>query len=166
MKEKIRPDTELRGGGGDSTSDSWAKGDRGQGGWGSERGGGGGGGLSRGNFWSPSQPRSFPAASNNSGNDAYSRFNENRLGGRRKMEPESGESHLDRSGWSSASNWAVRRTLPADVQSYYSRKERGPSTGGPWSKPEDEQSAAGITTTTTKIQSVIVCRLVKCVINS
>ncbi|XP_005406652.1 PREDICTED: protein SCAF11 isoform X2 [Chinchilla lanigera] len=33
----------------------------------------------------------------------------------------------DRSGWTSASSWAVRRTLPADVQNYYSRRGRSSS---------------------------------------
>uniref|UniRef100_A0A3Q0SQJ8 SR-related CTD-associated factor 11 n=1 Tax=Amphilophus citrinellus TaxID=61819 RepID=A0A3Q0SQJ8_AMPCI len=82
------------------------------------------------------QPRNnFSGTGNNSGNDAYSRFNENRGGGRRK-ESEPGEPMLDRSGWSSASSWAVRRTLPADVQDYYSKRERGP---GSWNRQEEEQ---------------------------
>uniref|UniRef100_H3CJQ9 SFR19-like C-terminal domain-containing protein n=1 Tax=Tetraodon nigroviridis TaxID=99883 RepID=H3CJQ9_TETNG len=76
--------------------------------------------------------------SNNLGNDAYSRFNENRGGGRRKDEP--GEAVLDRSGWSSASSWAVRKTLPADVQDYYSKRERGGP--GVWNRQEEEPTAA------------------------
>ncbi|XP_019747342.1 protein SCAF11 isoform X2 [Hippocampus comes] len=86
------------------------------------------------------QPRSNSGMGNNSGNDAYSRFNENRGGGRRKPESDPGDSMLDRSGWSSASSWAVRRTLPADVQDYYSKRERGGA--GSWTRPEEEQPAA------------------------
>lgn len=117
---------------------------RGQGGRG--RGAGRGGG-NRGfygqqeetsdNRWQPRN--SFSGTSNNSGNDSYSRFNENRGGGRRK-ESEQGDSMVDRSGWSSASSWAVRRTLPADVQDYYSKRERG-GPGG-WNRQEEEQQAA------------------------
>ncbi|XP_073410345.1 protein SCAF11 [Dendrobates tinctorius] len=51
------------------------------------------------------------------------------------------DSAVDRSGWSSASSWAVRKTLPADVQNYYSK--RGKSTtgsqGGVWPKQEETQ---------------------------
>ncbi|XP_032361612.1 protein SCAF11 isoform X3 [Etheostoma spectabile] len=84
------------------------------------------------------QPRNtFPGTGNVSGSDAYSRFNENRGGGRRK---ESDPGDYDRSGWSSASSWAVRRTLPADVQDYYSKRERG-GPGG-WSRQEEEQPGA------------------------
>ncbi|XP_039999310.1 protein SCAF11 isoform X2 [Xiphias gladius] len=86
------------------------------------------------NRWQPRN--SFSGTGNNSGSDAYSRFNENRGGGRRK-ESEPGDSMLDRSGWSSASSWAVRRTLPADVQDYYSKRERGGSGG--WNRQEEEQ---------------------------
>ncbi|XP_077565503.1 uncharacterized protein scaf11 isoform X2 [Stigmatopora nigra] len=71
------------------------------------------------------------------GNDAYSRFNENRGGARRKPDSDGGDSALDRSGWSSASSWAVRRTLPADVQDYYSKRERGGA--GAWNRSEEEQ---------------------------
>ncbi|XP_077449476.1 uncharacterized protein scaf11 isoform X2 [Stigmatopora argus] len=79
---------------------------------------------------------------NNSGNDAYSRFNENRGGARRKPDSDGGggDSTLDRSGWSSASSWAVRRTLPADVQDYYSKRERGGA--GAWNRSEEEQQPA------------------------
>uniref|UniRef100_A0A3B3VM09 RING-type domain-containing protein n=1 Tax=Poecilia latipinna TaxID=48699 RepID=A0A3B3VM09_9TELE len=85
------------------------------------------------------QPRNnFSGTGNNSGNDSYSRFNENR-GGSRKKEPEPGDSMIDRSGWSSASSWAVRRTLPADVQDYYSKRERGGA--GTWNRQEEEQQA-------------------------
>ncbi|XP_028305366.1 protein SCAF11 isoform X2 [Gouania willdenowi] len=111
-------------------------------GWGAARGAAGGNRSfynqqedSTDNRW---QPRNnFSGTGNNSGNDSYSRFNENRGGGRRK-EPEPGE--LDRSGWSSASSWAVRRKLPADVQDYYSKRERGGP--GSWNRQEEEQQAA------------------------
>ncbi|XP_061663288.1 protein SCAF11 isoform X2 [Syngnathoides biaculeatus] len=86
------------------------------------------------------QPRNNSGMGNNSGNDAYSRFNENRGGSRRKLELDAGDSVLDRSGWSSASSWAVRRTLPADVQDYYSKKERGGAGG--WNRSEEDQPAA------------------------
>lgn len=86
------------------------------------------------------QPRNnFSGTGNNSGNDSYSRFNENRGGGWRK-ESEQSDSMLDRSGWSSASSWAVRRTLPADVQDYYSKRERG-GPGG-WNRQEEDQQPA------------------------
>ncbi|KAK7895984.1 hypothetical protein WMY93_021309 [Mugilogobius chulae] len=52
---------------------------------------------------------------------------------------DSGEA-MDRSGWSSASSWAVRRTLPADVQDYYSKRERGGPSG--WNRQEEETTPA------------------------
>ncbi|XP_046873664.1 protein SCAF11 isoform X2 [Hypomesus transpacificus] len=79
----------------------------------------------------------FSGTAKNSGSDSYSRFNENR--GSRRKEADLGELPLDRSGWSSASSWAVRRTLPADVQSYYSRRERGAGGGGGWIRREEDQ---------------------------
>ncbi|KAK2858758.1 hypothetical protein Q5P01_003378 [Channa striata] len=126
-----------------SRGESRSRGARG----GFERGRGAGRGGGNRSFYSQQeetsdnrwQPRNnFSGTGNNSGNDSYSRFNENRGGGRRK-ESEQGDSMLDRSGWSSASSWAVRKTLPADVQDYYSKKERG-GPGG-WSRPEEEQQA-------------------------
>uniref|UniRef100_A0AAQ4PEJ1 SFR19-like C-terminal domain-containing protein n=1 Tax=Gasterosteus aculeatus aculeatus TaxID=481459 RepID=A0AAQ4PEJ1_GASAC len=139
---------DLGSGGGSRWEDRTSGGTRGEsrGRGGSERGRGGAGG-SRG-FYSQQeetsdsrwQPRTnFSGTGNNSGSDAYSRFNENRGGGRRK-ESDSGDNMLDRSGWSSASSWAVRRTLPADVQDYYSKRERG-GPGG-WSRQDEEQPAA------------------------
>ncbi|KAM9771426.1 uncharacterized protein scaf11 isoform 1-T2 [Syngnathus typhle] len=125
---------DLGGGGGSRWEDRAARG----------RGGGRGGG-NRG-IHNPQQdddnrrpPRNSSGMGNNSGNDAYSRFNENRPGGRRKQESDAGDSMLDRSGWSSASSWAVRRTLPADVQDYYSKRERGGAGG--WTRSEEEQPA-------------------------
>jgi len=58
------------------------------------------------------------------------------------MESDSGDGQIDRSGWSSASNWAVRRTLPADVQNYYSRKDRGPGNASVWGRQDEDQPAA------------------------
>uniref|UniRef100_A0A8D0AK00 SR-related CTD-associated factor 11 n=1 Tax=Sander lucioperca TaxID=283035 RepID=A0A8D0AK00_SANLU len=123
-------------GGGSRWEDRNSGGNRGE-----SRGRGGRGGFERGrgetadSRW---QPRNnFSGTGNVSGNDAYSRFNENRGGGRRK---ESDPGDYDRSGWSSASSWAVRRTLPADVQDYYSKRERG-GPGG-WSRQEEEQPGA------------------------
>ncbi|XP_073507946.1 protein SCAF11 [Phyllobates terribilis] len=58
------------------------------------------------------------------------------------------DSAVDRSGWSSASSWAVRKTLPADVQNYYSK--RGKSTTGSqegvWPKQEESQDQDQATT--------------------
>ncbi|CDQ75500.1 unnamed protein product [Oncorhynchus mykiss] len=140
VMEKARADTEAR----VTSVPRWE--DKG---WGGDRGRGTGRG--RGAYGTSNQqgeqaenrwqPRNtFSGTSNNSGSDAYSRFNENR-GGRRK-EPEMGESMMDRSGWSSASSWAVRRTLPADVQNYYSRRDRGGGAGsGSWSRQEETSTA-------------------------
>ncbi|XP_067283050.1 protein SCAF11 [Pseudorasbora parva] len=121
---------------GSPPADSWCRG-----GWNAGRGRGGA-------HWTSSQqaepadnwrPRASFSGTNNA--DSYSRFNENRAGGKRK-DCESGESAMDRSGWSSASSWAVRRTLPADVQNYYSRRDRG---GGnnTWNRQEEDQGAPG-----------------------
>ncbi|KAI1883807.1 hypothetical protein AGOR_G00235550 [Albula goreensis] len=115
---------------------------RGESSWNSE--GGYGRGRGRGGLRDePSQNRwqsrnSFSGTTNSSGNDSYSRFNENQSD-KRRGEGELSETLLDRSGWSSASSRAVRRTLPADVQSYYSR--RGRNSGGPgggWNRQEEE----------------------------
>lgn len=140
VMEKARADTEARVTSGPRWEDKSWGGDRGRG---TGRGRGAYGtsnqqGEQAENRW---QPRNtFSGTSNNSGGDAYSRFNENR-GGRRK-DPEMGESMMDRSGWSSASSWAVRRTLPADVQNYYSRRDRGGGAGsGSWSRQEETSTA-------------------------
>ncbi|XP_039647766.1 protein SCAF11 isoform X4 [Perca fluviatilis] len=123
-----------------------SRGRGGRGGFERGRGAGRGGGGGNRSFFNQQeetadsrwQPRNnFSGTGNVSGNDAYSRFNENRGGGRRK---ESDPGDYDRSGWSSASSWAVRRTLPADVQDYYSKRERG-GPGG-WSRQEEEQPGA------------------------
>nr|XP_015208418.1 PREDICTED: protein SCAF11 [Lepisosteus oculatus] len=161
VKEKVKSDLELRSrdtgvlnesrwdenkndGAGDSWNRSFSPGgwksDRGRGG-GSGRGGGFRGGFGQAepieNRWQPRN--SFSGISNNSGNDSYSRFNENRHNRRKGDQDFVAEPPVDRSGWSSASSWAVRRTLPADVQNYYSRKGRNSSgSQGGWMKQEEE----------------------------
>ncbi|KAL0962968.1 hypothetical protein UPYG_G00347810 [Umbra pygmaea] len=140
VTEKSRADTEARATSGPRWEDK---------GWNSDRGRGAGRGRGAyGNSNQQGEPaenrwqqrNTFSGTPNNSGGDAYSRFNENR-GGRRK-EPEMGESMMDRSGWSSASSWAVRRTLPADVQNYYSRRDRGGGAGsGSWTRQEEQSTA-------------------------
>ncbi|XP_038615268.1 protein SCAF11 isoform X1 [Tachyglossus aculeatus] len=88
------------------------------------------------NRWQNRKPLS--GNSNSSGNES-SRFVEQQAY-RRKSEPEFAfDTPADRSGWSSASSWAVRKTLPADVQNYYSRRGRnssGPQSG--WMRQEEE----------------------------
>ncbi|XP_057712281.1 protein SCAF11 isoform X2 [Corythoichthys intestinalis] len=117
------------------------RGPRGRGGYERGRGTGRGGGNRGFHNQQDDDNRRPPRNSNSySGNDAYSRFNENRGGGRRKQDSDGGDSMMDRSGWSSASSWAVRRTLPADVQDYYSKRERGGAGG--WNRSEEEQPAA------------------------
>ncbi|KAG1932569.1 protein SCAF11 isoform X2 [Pimephales promelas] len=140
-RERLYPDADVRGREprlGDPPSDSWCRG-----GWSAGRGRGG-------SNWSASQQSepadnwrqrtSFSGTANNT--DSYSRFNENRAGGKRK-ECDGGETAMDRSGWSSASSWAVRRTLPADVQNYYSRRDRGGGNNS-WSRQEEDQGAPGV----------------------
>ncbi|XP_077091295.1 uncharacterized protein scaf11 isoform X3 [Siphateles boraxobius] len=145
-REKLWPDADSRGreprkdeNSGDPPSDSWCRG-----GWSAGRGGRGGSNWSASQQSEPAdnwrQRTSFSGTANNT--DSYSRFNENRAGGKRK-ESDGGETAMDRSGWSSASSWAVRRTLPADVQNYYSRRDRG---GGnnTWNRQEEDQGAPGV----------------------
>ncbi|XP_058883496.1 protein SCAF11-like isoform X3 [Acipenser ruthenus] len=114
--------------------------------WKSDRGSGSSRGGYRGGFGQGDQSEnrwqsrnSLSGTPNNSGNDSYSRFNENRLNRRKGEQDFTAEPPVDRSGWSSASSWAVRRTLPADVQNYYSRRGRNLSgSQGGWMKPEEE----------------------------
>ncbi|XP_053575182.1 protein SCAF11 [Bombina bombina] len=78
-----------------------------------------------------------------SGNSGYeqSRFPEPR-NYKPKFEQDQFGSPAARSGWSSTSSWAVRKTLPADVQNYYSKNsKRGRTTGlqSGWPK-QDEPS--------------------------
>lgn len=128
----------------DPPAESWSRG-----GWNADQGQRSAG-RGRGAQWSSGQQgdpadnwrqrNSFSGTANNT--DSYNRFNENRAGVKRK-EPESSDMPMDRSGWSSASSWAVRRTLPADVQNYYSRRDRG-GASNVWNKQEEEQSASGL----------------------
>ncbi|XP_037701362.1 protein SCAF11 isoform X2 [Choloepus didactylus] len=115
-------------------------------GWMSNRGRGNRGrGTYRGGFaygdqnenrWQNRKPLS--GNSNSSGNESFKFVEQQPY--RRKSEQEfSFDTPADRSGWTSASSWAVRKTLPADVQNYYSRRGRnssGPQSG--WMRQEEE----------------------------
>uniref|UniRef100_A0A8C2CHT3 SR-related CTD-associated factor 11 n=1 Tax=Cyprinus carpio TaxID=7962 RepID=A0A8C2CHT3_CYPCA len=143
-RERLWADSDSRGreprrdeNAGDPPAESWPRGS-----WNAGRGRGG-------THWTSSQQgepadnwrqrTSFSGTSNNT--DSYNRFNDNRAGGKRR-ESEGAETPLDRSGWSSASSWAVRRTLPADVQNYYSRRDRGGNNN--WNRQEEDQGAPGV----------------------
>ncbi|XP_033889183.3 protein SCAF11-like isoform X4 [Acipenser ruthenus] len=128
--------------------------------WKSDRGSGSSRGGYRGGFGQGDQSEnrwqsrnSLSGTPNNSGNDSYSRFNENRLNRRKGEQDFTAEPPVDRSGWSSASSWAVRRTLPADVQNYYSRRGRNLSgSQGGWMKPEEETPVQGVHSSTLNMQ--------------
>ncbi|XP_012575963.1 PREDICTED: protein SCAF11 isoform X2 [Condylura cristata] len=115
-------------------------------GWMSNRGRGNRGrGAYRGGFaytdrnenrWHNRKPLS--GNSDSSGNEPF-KFGEQQPYKRKSEQEFSFDTPADRSGWTSASSWAVRKTLPADVQNYYSR--RGRNTAGPqagWMRQEDE----------------------------
>ncbi|XP_027714764.1 protein SCAF11 isoform X1 [Vombatus ursinus] len=88
------------------------------------------------NRWQNRKPLS--GNSNSSGNES-SKFIEQQPYRRKSEQEFSFDTPADRSGWTSASSWAVRKTLPADVQNYYSR--RGRSSSGPqsgWMRQEEE----------------------------
>ncbi|XP_068046162.1 protein SCAF11 isoform X2 [Anomalospiza imberbis] len=75
-----------------------------------------------------------------SGNEA-SRFSEQQPCKRKNEQEYSFDTPADRSGWTSASSWAVRKTLPADVQNYYSRRGRNsssPQSG--WGMRQEEET--------------------------
>ncbi|NWR69765.1 SCAFB protein, partial [Centropus unirufus] len=104
------------------------------------RGGRGRGGFMYGdqseNHWQSRKPLS--GNSNGSGNET-SRFPEHQPYKRKNEQDYSFDTPADRSGWTSASSWAVRKTLPADVQNYYSRRGRNsssPQTG--WGMRQEE----------------------------
>ncbi|XP_078531865.1 protein SCAF11 [Lissotriton helveticus] len=62
---------------------------------------------------------------------------------RHKNEKEYFDAPPDRSGWTSASSWAVRKTLPADVQNYYSKRGKNSSTPqGEWADPDSGNTMA------------------------
>ncbi|XP_021038987.1 protein SCAF11 isoform X3 [Mus caroli] len=109
-------------------------------GWMSSRGRGGRGkGAYRGNFTCSDQSENrWQSRTPLSGSDSFKSAEQQPS--KRKNEQElSFGTAADRSGWTSASSWAVRKTLPADVQSYYSRRGRnssGPQSG--WMRQEEE----------------------------
>ncbi|XP_057556969.1 protein SCAF11 isoform X5 [Hippopotamus amphibius kiboko] len=115
-------------------------------GWMSNRGRGNRGrGTYRGGFASTDQNENrwqnrkpLSGNSNSSGNDTF-KFVEQQPYKRKSEQEFSFDTPADRSGWTSASSWAVRKTLPADVQNYYSRRGRtssGPQSG--WMRQEEE----------------------------
>lgn len=95
------------------------------------------------NHWQNRKPLS--GNSNGSGNET-SRFSEQQPYKRKNEQEYSFDTPADRSGWTSASSWAVRRTLPADVQNYYSRRGRNSSSpqSGWGMRQEEETPEQGI----------------------
>ncbi|XP_055437594.1 protein SCAF11 isoform X3 [Bubalus kerabau] len=88
------------------------------------------------NRWQNRKPLS--GNSNSSGTETF-KFVEQQPYKRKSEQEFSFDTPADRSGWTSASSWAVRKTLPADVQNYYSR--RGRSSSGPqsgWMRQDEE----------------------------
>ncbi|XP_054447176.1 protein SCAF11 isoform X2 [Pteronotus mesoamericanus] len=115
-------------------------------GWMSNRGRGNRGrGTYRGSFaytdqnenrWQNRKPLS--GNSNGSGNESF-KFVEQQPYKRKSEQEFSFDTPADRSGWTSASSWAVRKTLPADVQNYYSRRGRNSSgSQSGWMRQEEE----------------------------
>ncbi|XP_008839536.1 protein SCAF11 isoform X2 [Nannospalax galili] len=87
------------------------------------------------NRWQNRKPLS--GNSNSPGNDSL-KFMEQQPYKRKSEQEFTFDTPADRSGWTSASSWAVRKTLPADVQNYYSR--RGRNASGPqsaWMRQEE-----------------------------
>ncbi|XP_064511919.1 protein SCAF11 isoform X2 [Pseudopipra pipra] len=106
------------------------------------RGGRGRGGFMYGdqseNHWQNRKPLS--GNSDGPGNEA-SRFSEHQTYKRKNEQDYSFDTPADRSGWTSASSWAVRKTLPADVQNYYLRRGRNsssPQSG--WGMRQEEET--------------------------
>ncbi|NXG15664.1 SCAFB protein, partial [Grallaria varia] len=118
-------------------------------GWIPNRGRGqrGQGGRGRGGFIYGDQSENHwqnrkPLSGNSDGpvNEA-SRFSEHQPYKRKNEQDYSFDTPADRSGWTSASSWAVRKTLPADVQNYYSRRGRNsssPQSG--WGVRQEEET--------------------------
>ncbi|KAH0517429.1 Protein SCAF11 [Microtus ochrogaster] len=109
-------------------------------GWMSNRGRGGRGkGSYRGNFaYSDQSENRWQSRTPLSGSDSFKSV-EQQPSKRKNEQDLSFGTPADRSGWTSASSWAVRKTLPADVQNYYSRRGRnssGPQSG--WMRQEEE----------------------------
>lgn len=106
------------------------------------RGGRGRGGFMYGdqseNHWQNRKPLS--GNSNGSGNET-TRFSEHQPYKHKNEQDYSFDTPADRSGWTSASSWAVRKTLPADVQNYYSRRGRNsPSPQSGWGMRQEEET--------------------------
>ncbi|XP_006888238.1 PREDICTED: protein SCAF11-like [Elephantulus edwardii] len=88
------------------------------------------------NRWQNRKPLS--GNSNSSGNESF-KFVEQQPNKRKNEQEFSFDTPADRSGWTSASSWAVRKTLPADVQNYYSRRGRNSSgSQSGWMRQEEE----------------------------
>lgn len=89
------------------------------------------------NRWQNRKPLS--GNSNSSGNESFKFVEQQPYKRKNEQQEFSFDTPADRSGWTSASSWAVRKTLPADVQNYYSRRGRnssGPQSG--WMRQEEE----------------------------
>uniref|UniRef100_A0ACB8FPP5 Uncharacterized protein n=1 Tax=Sphaerodactylus townsendi TaxID=933632 RepID=A0ACB8FPP5_9SAUR len=87
-----------------------------------------------------SSPR-HKSNTDSTGNES-SRFPEHQPYKRKSEQDFSFDTPADRSGWTSASSWAVRKTLPADVQNYYSRRGRNsPTPQSAWTRPEEAAAA-------------------------
>ncbi|XP_051016219.1 protein SCAF11 [Acomys russatus] len=109
-------------------------------GWMSSRGRGSRGkGGYRGNFaYSDQSENRWQSRTPLSGSDSFKSVEQQPSKRKSEQELPFG-TPADRSGWTSASSWAVRKTLPADVQNYYSRRGRnssGPQSG--WMRQEEE----------------------------
>ncbi|XP_021488511.1 protein SCAF11 isoform X2 [Meriones unguiculatus] len=109
-------------------------------GWMSSRGRGSRGkGAYRGNFaYGDQSENRWQSRTPLSGSDSFKSVEQQPSKRKSEQEPSFGTA-ADRSGWTSASSWAVRKTLPADVQNYYSRRGRnssGPQSG--WMRQEEE----------------------------
>ncbi|EGW01259.1 protein SCAF11 isoform X1 [Cricetulus griseus] len=123
----------------ENSGNSWSK-NFGGSGWISNRGRGGRGkGTYRGNFaYTEQSENRWQSRTPLSGSDSFKSV-EQQPSKRKSEQDLSFGTPADRSGWTSASSWAVRKTLPADVQNYYSRRGRnssGPQSG--WMRQEEE----------------------------
>ncbi|KAL1767297.1 SCAF11 isoform X1 [Sigmodon hispidus] len=109
-------------------------------GWMSSRGRGGRGkGAYRGNYaYNDQSENRWQSRTPLSGSDSFKSVEQQ--SSKRKSEQDiSFGTPADRSGWTSASSWAVRKTLPADVQNYYSRRGRNSSgLQSGWMRQEEE----------------------------
>ncbi|XP_005067203.1 protein SCAF11 isoform X1 [Mesocricetus auratus] len=120
----------------ENSGNSWSK-NFGSG-WNRGRGGRGKG-TYRGNFaYTDQSENRWQSRTPLSGSDSFKSVEQQPS--KRKSEPDlSFGTPADRSGWTSASSWAVRKTLPADVQNYYSRRGRSSSgSQSGWMRQEEE----------------------------